>query len=84
VHQKSRGIVIAAVLILPQDRLEGGFLNRETLKALLAAALIQRLTLEGLLDLTLLRSVLLFLLLGHRGVSPLEQPDPPKPAVATP
>jgi hypothetical protein len=71
VHQKSRGIVITAVLILPRDRLGGGFLNRETLEALLAAVVIQRLTLEGLLDLTLLRSVLLFLLLGHREASRL-------------
>jgi hypothetical protein len=77
VRQKSRGIiprpgvVIAAVLILPRDRLGGGFLDRKTLEALLAAALIQRLTLEGLLDLTLLRSVLLLLLLGRREASRL-------------
>jgi hypothetical protein len=77
VRQKSHGIIprpgviIAAVLILPRDCLGGGFLNRKTLEALLAAELIQRLTLEGLLDLMLLRSVLLFLLLGRREASRL-------------
>jgi hypothetical protein len=77
VCQKSHGIiprpsvVIAAVFILPRDRLEGGFLDRETLEALLAVVLFQRLALEGLLDLTLLRSVLLFLLLGCREASRL-------------
>jgi hypothetical protein len=75
VRQKSHGIVprpgvvIAAILILPRDHLKGGFLDRETLKTLLAAALIQRLALEGLLDLTLLHSMLLSLLLSHREAS---------------
>jgi hypothetical protein len=72
VRQKSRGIiprpgiVVAAVFILPRDRLEGGFLDQETLEALLVVALFQRLTLEGLLDL-----MLLFLLLGRRDASRL-------------
>jgi hypothetical protein len=65
------GVVIVVVFILPRDRLKGGFLDRETLEALLAAVLFQCLTLEGLLDLTLLRSVLLFPLLGHREASRL-------------
>jgi hypothetical protein len=65
------GVVIAVVFILSRDRLGGGFLNQETLEALLAVALIQCLTLEGLLDLTLFRSVLLFLLLNHREASRL-------------
>jgi hypothetical protein len=75
VHKKSHGIIprpgiiIVAVFILPRDRLRGGFLDRETLEALLAAALFQSLMLEGLLDLTLLSSVLLFLLLGRREAS---------------
>jgi hypothetical protein len=77
VRQKSQGIiprpdvVIAAVLILPRDRLGGGFLDRETLETLLAAALLQCLMLEGLPDLTLLRSVLLSLLLGYQEASRL-------------
>jgi hypothetical protein len=77
VRQKSHGIiprpdvVIAAVLILPRDHLRGGFLDRETLETLLAAALIQRLTLEGLPDLTLLHGILLSLLLGRREASRL-------------
>jgi hypothetical protein len=77
VRQKSRGIiprpdvVVAAIFILPQVRLGGGFLDRETLEALLAATLFQRLALEGLLDLMLLSCVLLFLLLGRREASRL-------------
>jgi hypothetical protein len=76
VHQKSRGIIprpgviIAAVFVLPRDRLGGRFLEREPLEALLAAVLLQRLTLKGLLDLTLLGSVLL-LLLGRQEASSL-------------
>jgi hypothetical protein len=77
VRQKSRsiiprpGVIVAAIIILPQDRLRGGFLDRETLKTLLAMVLIQRLTLEGLPDLTLLHGVLLSLLLGYREASRL-------------
>jgi hypothetical protein len=77
VRQKSHGIVprhdviIAAILIIPRDRLRGGFLDRETLKTLLVAALIQCLALEGLCDLTLLCGVLLSLLLGRREASRL-------------
>jgi hypothetical protein len=77
VHRKSHGIVprpgvvVTAVLILPRDRLRGGFLDRETLETLLAAMLIQHLALEVLPDLTLLRSVLLSLLLGRREASRL-------------
>jgi hypothetical protein len=77
VHQKSRGIVprpgviVTAILILPRDRLRGGFLDRETLETLLAVTLIQRLTLEGLPSLMLLRGVLLSLLLSYREASRL-------------
>jgi hypothetical protein len=77
VRQKSHGIIprpgviVAAVFVLLRDRLRGRLLDREPLEALLAAELLQRLALEGLLDLTLLGSVLLFLLLGHREASSL-------------
>jgi hypothetical protein len=77
VRQKSHGIVsqpgviIAAILILPRDRLRGGFLDRETHETLLAAALIQRLALVGLHDLMLLRGVLLSLPLSRREASRL-------------
>jgi hypothetical protein len=77
VRQKSHGVIprptviVVAILILPRDRLRGGFLNRETLEILLATALIQRLTLEGLPDLMLLHGVLLSLLLSRREASRL-------------
>jgi hypothetical protein len=65
------GVVVAAIFVLPRDHLGGRLLEREPLEALLAAALLQRLVLEGLLDLTLLGSVLLLLLLGHQEASSL-------------
>jgi hypothetical protein len=74
VRQKSRGIiprpgvVVAVVFVLLRDRLGGRLLDWEPLEALLAAVLLQCLTLEGLLDLTLLGSVLL-LLLGRQEAS---------------
>jgi hypothetical protein len=77
VRQKGRGItprpgvVVAAVFVLPRDRLGGRLLDWEPLEALLVATLLQRLTLKGFLDLTLLSSVLLFLLLGRREASSL-------------
>jgi hypothetical protein len=81
VCQKSHGVIpqpgviviatLILILILPQGRLRGGFLDRETVEPLLAVVLIQRLTLKGLSDLTLLRGVFLFLLLSHRDVSRL-------------
>jgi hypothetical protein len=77
VRQKGRGIIprpdviVAAVFILPGDRLGGRLLDWEPLEALLVAVLLQRLTLKGFLDLTLLGSVLLFLLLGRREASSL-------------
>jgi hypothetical protein len=78
-HKKSRsviprlGAIIVAIfiLILLRGRLRGGLLDRETLEPLLAAAPIQRLTLEGLPDLTLLCSIFLFLLLSRRKASHL-------------
>jgi hypothetical protein len=77
VRQKGRsiiprpGVVVAAVFVLPRDHLGGRLLDWEPLEALLATVLLQRLALEGFLDLTLLGSVLLFLLLGHREASSL-------------
>jgi hypothetical protein len=67
------GVVIVAILnfVLLRGRLRGGFLDRETIEPLLAAALIQRLTLEGLSDLTLLCGVFLSLLLSRRNASRL-------------
>jgi hypothetical protein len=64
-------IVTILILILLRGHLRGGLLDRETLEPLLAAAPIQRLALEGLPDLTLLRDVFLFLLLSRRKVSHL-------------
>jgi hypothetical protein len=79
VRQKSHGVVprpgliiaVILVLILPRGHLRGGFLDGETLETLLAVALIQHLTLEGLFDLTLLRGVFLFLVLSYRDASHL-------------
>jgi hypothetical protein len=65
------GIVVAAIFVLPRDHLGGRLLDWEPLEALLVMALLQCLTLEGLLDLTLLGSALLFFLLGHREASSL-------------
>jgi hypothetical protein len=73
VRQKSCGvipqpnvIVIAILdLLLLRGHLRRGFLDGETVEPLLVAAFIQRLTLEGLSDLTLLCGVFLSLLLSR-------------------
>jgi hypothetical protein len=76
VRQRSRvviprpGVVVAAVIVLPRDRLGGRLLEREPVEALLATTLLQRFLLEGLTDLTPLGSVLL-LLLGRQEASSL-------------
>jgi hypothetical protein len=64
-------IIAIIIIIILRDHLIGGFLNGETLKPLLAATPIQRLTLEGLPDLTLLCGIFLFLLLSRRKASHL-------------
>jgi hypothetical protein len=78
VRQRSRGlvprpgvIVVAIIVVLPQDRLRGRLLEREPVKALLTSALLQRLLLLGLTDLTLLGGVFLLFLLGRQEVSSL-------------
>jgi hypothetical protein len=65
------GVIIAAVFVLPRDRLRRRLLEREPVEALLATALLQCLLLEGLAELTLLGSILLLLLLGRQEASSL-------------
>jgi hypothetical protein len=57
------GVIVATVFILPRDHLRGRLLEREPVEALLVTALLQRLLLESLSDLTLLGNVLLLFLL---------------------
>jgi hypothetical protein len=78
VRQRSRGlvprpgiIVVAAIVVLPQDRLGGRLLEWEPVKALLMSALLQCLLLLGLADLTLLGGVFLLFLLGRQEASSL-------------
>jgi hypothetical protein len=68
------GVVIITVIILLlllRGRLRWGLLHRETLEPLLVTALIQRLALEDLPVLPLLRGIFLLFLLSHRKASHL-------------
>jgi hypothetical protein len=77
VRQGSRGVIprpcviIITVIILPRNHLRGRLLERDPAEALLVTALLQRLLLVGLADLTLLGSVFLLLLLGRQEASSL-------------
>jgi hypothetical protein len=64
------GVVVATIIILPRDHLRGRLLEREPIETLLLTALLQRLLLEGLVDLVFLGGVLL-LLLGRQEASSL-------------